>query len=255
MKINITNQSDKIEKDSVIPVYYQLAKIFEKQIYEGKLRPGEALLPEYDIAEKYGISRMTVRRAIAELVSAGLVYTQKGKGTFVSKPKLDNVVFELGDFHKEIIGRGMKPSTKLLSVKIVKADKHLGNKLRVEVGTSCLFFRMILAANEEPLVYENKYVVFSKQKPILETELKDPSLSNLAAIHSEYLPTISKKILHASIVKADEAKILGIPLNTPVFVVEQTVYNAEKKPMGWGTSVYRGDRYKLTSYTGWSIED
>lgn len=75
-----------IDKQSVIPIYYQLFKYFEKRIRSGDYKPGDALPTEIEIAERFGISRMTVRRAIAELANLGMVYTQKGKGTFVAKP-------------------------------------------------------------------------------------------------------------------------------------------------------------------------
>ncbi|WP_066635178.1 GntR family transcriptional regulator [Desulfolucanica intricata] len=252
---SLENTNGKIDKESVLPIYYQLAKIIERDIYQGKLKPGESLPPEHEIASKYDISRMTVRRAISELISAGLVYPQKGKGTFVAKPQLDNVVFELGDFYQEIQRRGMRPGSKLLSVKIVRANEILADKLQIPIGTSCIHICMVLSADNEPLVYEKKYVVYTKKMPILEAELKDPSLSNLAAIHSEHLPILSKRVLHAAIVTEEEASVLGIPLNTPVFMVEQILYDTEKKPVGWGKSIYRGDRYKLTSYNGWSIKD
>ncbi len=254
MKILLTD-GEKIDKNSVIPVYYQLARLFERQIFEGKLKPGEALPPENELASSYGISRMTVRRAISELVQAGLVHTQKGVGTFVSKPRLDNVVFELNDFRDEISKRNMKPSTKLLGVKIVKADRRLAKKLETTPGKRLLSFQMVLSADEEPLIFEKKFVVFSKQKPILESELNDPSLSNLASVHSDHTPSMSKKVLHASVATETEARHLGIPVKAPVFMMEQTVYDSDKKPMGWGTSVFRADRYKLTSYTGWSAKD
>lgn len=253
MDINFDEEAEKLDKNSVIPVYYQLAKIMEKEIYEGRLKPGETLPPEHELAEKYGISRMTVRRAISELINAGMVYAQKGKGTFVAKPKLENVVFELKDFHEEIKRMGMKPSAKLLSVKIVRADKLLAKKLDIPLHTSCLYFRLLVSADDEPLVYENKYIVYTKQKPILESELKDPSLSNLAAL-SDHFPIMSKRVLHASVVTAEEASVLGVELNTPVFVVEQTIYDTEKRPIGWGKSVCRGDRFKFTSYIGWTMD-
>jgi len=252
---SITPQTEIIDKYSIIPIYYQLAKILEKYILDGKLKPGEALPPEHEIAEKFGISRMTVRRAISELIAVGMVYSQQGKGNFVARPKLDDFAFELVNFYEEIQKRGMKPSTKLLGVKIVRADKLLAEKLEIKLNTSCLYFRLVLSADDEPLVYENKYVVYTKQKPILETELKDPSLSSLAIIHGDHFPIISKRVLQASIVTEEEALILGTGLNTPVFVVEQTVYDTEKKPIGWGKSIYRGDRYKLTSFIGWSVDD
>lgn len=252
---SLTHQEEIIDKYSVIPIYYQLAKILEKCILDGRLKPGEALPPEHEIAEKYGISRMTVRRAISELIGVGMVYSQKGKGNFVARPRLDDFVFELVNFFEEIQKKGMKPSSKLLGVKIVRADELLARKLEVEINTTCLYIRMVLSADDEPLVYENKYVIYAKQKPILETELKDPSLSNLASTHSDHFPIISKRVLQASIATEEEALILGTDLNAPVFVVEQTVYDTLKRPIGWGKSIYRGDRYKLTSYIGWSVDD
>ncbi len=249
------DETEKIEKNSVLPIYYQLAKILERDIYEGKLKPGETLPPEHEIAEKYEISRMTVRRAISELITAGMVYAQKGKGTFVAKPKLDVVIFELKDFHEEIIKRGMKPNVKLLSVKIVRANQEIAKKLEVPLNTRCLYFRLLMTANDEPLIYENKYVVYTKQKPLLEQELKDPSLSNLATLHGDHFPIMSKRVLHASLVTAEETRVLGVVPNTPVFVVEQIIYDADKKPIGWGKSVCRGDRFKFTSYIGWSMNN
>jgi len=257
MVSNYIERIKEIDKKSIIPIYYQLAKNIEQDIYEGKLKPGEVLPPEHEIASKLNISRMTVRRAISELVAVGIVYTLKGKGSFVAKPKLDNdnLVFELNNSYEDIKKMGMSPNSKLLGVKIVKADTTLAEKLQIPVNTSCLYFRLVLSADNEPLVYEKKYVVYTKQKPILEKELKDPSLSNIAAIHNEQMPTISKRILHATLVSKEEAKILGVPQNTPAFLVEQTIYDNDKKPMGWGKSIYRGDRYKFTSYTGWPTNE
>lgn len=254
MMENIDEQFKKLDKNSVLPIYYQLAKIIEKEIYEGRLNPGDALPAEHELAEQYEISRMTVRRAISELINAGLVYAQKGKGTFVSKPRLEDGVFELKDFHDEIRKRGMKPSAKLLGVKIVRANKMLAKKLDIPEETKCLYFRLLLSANDEPLIYENKYVVYSKQKPLLETELKDPSLENLATLHGEHLPVMSKRVLHASVVTEEEAAVFGVAQYTPVFVVEQTLYDTDKKPIGWGKSICRGDQFKFTSYIGWNMD-
>ena len=139
-------------------------------------------------------------------------------------------------------------------LKKVKVE-FLSEKLEVPVGTNCLYISLALAADNEPLVYEKKYVKYTKQKPILEIELQDPSLANLAVLHGNHFPTTSKRVLHASIATEEEAAILEVARNVPVFVVEQTVYDSNKKPVGWGKSIYRGDRYKLTSYIGWSAND
>lgn len=244
-----------VDKSSPIPVYYQLARAIEKDIVAGRLRPGESLPPEHDTAARFGISRMTVRRAYFELISAGMVYSERGKGTFIARPKLDDVEFELDDFDEEMSGRGMSKQVKLLSAKIVRADDKLAEKLTVAVNTRCLHFKMLTSVNNDPLVYENKFIVYTKQSPILEQELKDPSLSNLANISGHYLLTTGKRIFRASIVTEEEAALLKVNLHTPVFLVEHTVYDNQKQAIGWGKSVYRGDRYRLTSYTGWNLDD
>ena len=241
-----------IDKSSVIPIYYQLYKLMEEQIRRGVMKPGEALPTENELATRFEISRMTVRRAISELVSAGMVYAQQGRGTFVAKPKLDNIIFELNDFNEEIKLRGLNYKTTLLEAKIIRADETLRTKFEIsEEHKKFLYFRTVLSAEDERLSYEVKYTIYSKSKPILETELKDPSLPGLIAVHTEYVPVSSKKVLQVAACSKEEALILGIAPNAPVFLIEQTIYDPELRPVGWSKSVYRGDRYKLTSYDGW----
>lgn len=248
------SKGDIIDKNSFVPIYYQLYKYFKKQISDGVLKPGDTLPTEMEIADKFGISRMTVRRAIAELANGGMVYTQKGKGTFVARPKLDNVVFNLNNFYDEIRQKGLNPHTKILEAKIVKADRLLAKRMEVELNTRCLFFRFVITADGEPLAYEAKYTIYSKQRPTLETELKDPSLSKLAAVHSDSEPASSKKVLMVSTAMNEEPEILGIPPGSPVFLMLQTIYDADNKIIAWGKSIFRGDHYKLVSYDGWNIE-
>lgn len=249
-------QTEMIDKNSVIPIYYQLYKLIEGQIRRGDLKPGECLPTEHEISARFEISRMTVRRAIAELVSAGMVYAQQGRGTFVATPKLDNIVFELNDFNEEIKQRGLNYKTTLLEARIIRADKELREKFQVgEEFKRFLFFRTVLSAEDERLSYEVKYTIYSKSMPILESELKDPSLPGLIASHTEYVPMSAKKVLQVAACTAEEAGILGIAPNSPVFLIEQTIYDQDLKPVGWSKAVYRGDRYKLTSYDGWYKKD
>lgn len=249
-------QTDMIDKNSVIPIYYQLFKLIEEQIRRGDLKPGESLPTEHEISSRFEISRMTVRRAIAELVSAGMVYAQQGKGTFVATPKLDNIIFELNDFNQEIKKRGLNYKNTILEAKIIRVDDDLRAKFQVgEEHKRLLYFRTVLSAEDERISYEVKYTIYSKSKPILESEIIDPSLPGLVAAHTECLPMSAKKVLQVAACTKEEAAILGIALNSPVFLIKQTIYDQELRPVGWSKAVYRGDRYKLTSYDGWFKKD
>lgn len=113
----------------------------------------------------------------------------------------------------------------------------------------------MIFADGEPLAYETRYTVYTKSTPILESELKDPSLSNLAAAHSDTVPTRSKKVLMASHTINEESKVLGVKPGTPVFLMIQTIYDGDNHIIAWGKAIFRGDRYKLVSYEGWNTED
>lgn len=249
-------EEELFNRKSIIPKYYQLAKIFAEQIRLGKLKPGEALPTEMEIASRYEISRMTVRRAISELVTAGMVYALQGKGTFVASPKLDNIVFELNNFNEEIKQRGLNYKTMLLEARTIRADAQLRDKFQVDDDNiRYLFFRTVLSAEDERLAYEMKYVIYSKSKPLLESELMDPTLPGLVAAHSGSWPVSSKKVLQVATASQEEAAILGINPDVPVFVIEQTIYDTKLKPVGWGKSIYRGDRYKMTAFDGWHNQE
>jgi GntR family transcriptional regulator len=248
-------QSGVIDKSSVIPIYHQLFKYLEKQIRGGDLKPGNTLPTEAEMSAAYGISRMTVRRAVSELAAANLIYTQKGRGTFVARPKLDNVVFDLNNFYEEIRHKGLEPHAKLLDARVIRADQKLATRLGIAANTRCLFFRMAILANGEPVAYEEKCTVYRKRVPIIESELRDPSLSNLAAVHSDILPASSKKVLMVSTANEVESKALGVIVGCPVFLMIQTIYDRDQRVLAYGKSVYRGDRTKLISYDGWNVDE
>jgi len=243
-----------IDKLSVIPLYYQLSKLLKNQIRTGELKPGEALPPETELAERFEISRMTVRKAISELIAEGMVHPIQGKGTFVTKPKLDNVVFELDSYNWQLNERGLDWKTKLLDVKIIRSNDELKRKFNLEDdSTPFLYFSTVLLVEGEPLVYEKKYTIYTKSSPILESEIKDPSLPGLISAHGVE-PMAAKKIIQVSLATEEEGEILNIPLKSPVFLLEQTIFNAQMLPVGWSKAVYRGDRYQLTAFDGWYNE-
>ncbi len=244
-----------IDKFSVIPLYYQLAKLLKNQIRTGELKPGEALPSETELAEKFEISRMTVRKAIGELIAQGMVYPIQGKGTFVSKPKLDNVVFELDSYNWQLNERGLDWKTKLLDAKIIRSNPELKRKFDLQDdNTPFLYFSTVLLVEGEPLVYEKKYTIYTKSSPILETEIKDPSLPGLVSAHGVE-PMAAKKVIQVSLATEAEGEVLNIPPESPVFLLEQTILNAEMRPVGWSKAVYRGDRYQLTAFDGWYDEN
>ncbi len=238
---------DRIDKTSIIPAYYQLAKILEYKIRLAEFKQGDKLPTEVELAEKYQISRMTVRRAIAELVNKKLVTPQKGRGTFINKPNIDNIVFELEGFLEDLEKRGLQTIFKLIEAKAMRSngEDRISKKLLLSKGERYLYTRSILYADEEPLMYDVKYLHYYKQKPIL--EVSSPSLYHFIRDNTDKMPTKSDRVLKVALLTNEEALLLNVPPNTPAFLLEQLFFDENDLPIGLSKSLYRGDRYKLTS--------
>lgn len=235
-----------IDKDSFVPVYYQLAQILERKIKAGVFQPGDTLPSETELGATYGISRMTVRKALEKLAEAGLIYAERGKGTFVAVPRLERATFQIDEFAKDMQQRGLVGTAKLLEARVLKAPSRTARNLGVEEGANVLFLRRLLLANDEPLVYDRKYLRYTRGKPILEAELNLP-LAELVSRNSDVQAVSSRLSIEATTVQEDEAQILKVPAGTPAFCVDQVLYSFDGVPLSWGWYIYRGDKYKFTS--------
>src|SRR5215472_17456577 len=129
-----------IYKNSPLPRYYQLKEIMRERVQSDEWKPGDLIPSERELSEKYGISCMTARQAITDLVKEGLFYREQGKVTFVSERKITQQLMRLTGFTEDIKARGQKPGTKVLSALMFPADEITAEKLRIDPGI--LVFRL-----------------------------------------------------------------------------------------------------------------
>lgn len=243
-----------LDKNSFIPIYHQLFKHFEGLILSGELVPGDMLPTETEFSERLGISRMTVRRVIRELAAAGMVYTIKGKGSFVAEPRLDEITFSLNQRFEDL-GYKSKVSTELIECRIIKTDALISSRLRTKEGTHCLFCRMITRAGQAPLVYKSYYTIYTKRAPLIEDQLQDMSLTSIASRHSKNVPSRTKRVLMASSARHDEPAVLKIEHHDPVFFMTETIFDRDNRVIAWGKWVFSGKHHRFLSYSGWDLEE
>jgi len=110
-----------LDKDGFIPLYYQIQQALIEQIQTGKLLVGDCLPSEYELARSYQVSRMTARQALHNLKSRGYALSQKGRGTYVTRPKLEKNIMHLRGFTEDMKRRGMMPSSRLLAQDVLLA--------------------------------------------------------------------------------------------------------------------------------------
>ena len=131
-------------------------------IQTGKIKPGEKLPGEVELCEKYNVSRVTVRKAILNLASAGKVYRRAGDGTYVSEKPYVNTTGQARSFSEDMIQNGKKPGSVLLNFKISKAKKNefIAEKLRLKENESFYEIEMLRTGDGIPIAISYTYIPF-----------------------------------------------------------------------------------------------
>src|SRR5919205_4653418 len=118
-------------KSGPLPRYYQLKEIIREGIRSGAWPPGSLIPSERELCERYGISRMTARQSITELVNEGLLYREQGRGTFVGRPKIAQKLLRLTGFTEDMKAREQRPGARVLAAEMWPADAATAERLRV----------------------------------------------------------------------------------------------------------------------------
>jgi GntR family transcriptional regulator len=238
---------DTIYKSGPVPRYYQLKEIMRERVRTGEWKPGDLIPSERELGEKYGISRMTARQAITDLVNEGLFYREQGKGTFVSQRKITQQLNRLTGFTEDIRERGQQPSTKVLSAKMCPADEATAERLRIKPGLLIFCLQRLRLADGEPLAIEFSQVSFVGCERLLEEDLEHNSLYRLLETKYGTPPMEAEQELEAGLAGNEEARLLKIPVGSSVLFIRRTTYTDRNQPFEYAKSVYCGNKY--TFYT------
>lgn len=164
-----------LNQDAMTPLYVQLMEEVEKSIRSGEYKPGDRLMTEAEMAKKYGVSLITVRKAIGSLTEKGLVVRKQGKGTFVVRPKLFRNMKKLQSFTEMCTQMGVKPGARMLENRLIPADRKTAESLGVEAGSSVIYISRLRYADQEPVQIEKSYFPL-KYAFLLEAKFDDNSL-------------------------------------------------------------------------------
>ncbi|NHM32384.1 GntR family transcriptional regulator [Neobacillus terrae] len=233
-----------INKQSPIPIYHQLESFLKEQIENGTLLPDEMIPSEREYAERYEISRMTVRQAINNLVSEGFLYRQKGKGTFVSKKKIEQDLEGLTGFTEDMLARRMTPSSRLLSFKIIPADIEVSGQLKIAQQNHVYEIVRVRLADGIPMALETTYVP-ADIVPGLTEENSNRSLYEYIEKNSSHHISEAHQEIEATAARGSEAELLEIAVGAPVLLIMRTASLDNGTPFEFVKSIYRADRYRF----------
>jgi GntR family transcriptional regulator len=230
-----------LDRQSEVSVHIQLRELFRNYITT-VAKAGRQLPSERDLAEHFGVARMTVRHAIAALVDEELLERVVGVGTFISHEKLD-VQVKLTSYSEEMQRRGMRPASRTLSFEQIPATARLARELQLDEGQLVIRFRRLLLADEEPMSVDENFIPAWRVPGILE-QGPPTSLYNLLSEQYGLVIEWGEDIVEANAATPSIARLLKVDVGTPVLRMERHAF-VSRATVDYSISFYRADRYKL----------
>lgn len=238
-----------LDRNSPVPLYFQVAQHLEHLIESGELPAGTRLENEIGLADRLGLSRPTMRRAIHYLVERGLLVRKRGVGTQVVHAKVRRQV-ELTSLYDDLAKAGREPSTEVIRFAVEPASDALAVDLGVPSGTGIYVIERLRYADAEPLALMRNHVP---------ADLLRLSPENLAA-HGLYdlfraggiNLRIARQSIGARAATAAEARALGERRGAPLLTMERTAFDDHGRAVEHGDHRYRASRYSFDlTLTGW----
>ena len=243
----IKNKNIELDKNIPVPLYYQLKQCIIGEIQNGNLKVGDSIPTEAEFSEKLGISRPTIRQALSELVAEGYLHRMKGKGTFISKPKIDERFFQqLQSFNQEMLNKGLNPSTEVLDFKIIAGIAAINQRLKIGASEELIYLRRLRYADGEPVVYLETYLPCKYFGRILNEDLVNHSLYHV--LEEKFNKKVVRVIRQIEATNAgnEEARLLKMKKNQAVCLVKTVAYTQDDIPVEYSVARYRGDRNQFS---------
>lgn len=236
-----------LKQDAITPLYVQLMEELETSIRNGVYKPGDKIMTEAEMAKEYGVSLITVRKAVGSLMEKGLVVRKQGKGTFVTKPKYSRNMKKLQSFTEMCEQMGVKPGAQVLENRLIMADKKVADWLGIEPGSNVVYISRLRLADGEPVQVEKSYFPL-KYAFLLEEDLNNGSMFECLKEKAGAKVASSEKMIELCRATAEEAALMDVKKGDYLLFVKSTAYDENGEPMYAGIQLINGDRFSLYVY-------
>lgn len=211
-----------------------------------QLDVGDAIPSERHLSADLGVSRLTVRAALDQLVREGYLVRRRGSGTFVSEPKIAQEL-TMTSFTEDMLRRGMVPASRTLELRIASAGAHLGRLLHVSPSEPVTIVTRLRLADRETMAIETLHVRESLVHGLSAADLERQSFYELLRDRYGIEIVGGMQTIEPTVTGEEESAVLGVPLHSPAFVFERTTRSQSGEIVEYVRSIYRGDRYRIVT--------
>jgi len=234
----------RVSRASRLPLYYQVEQDMRSRIEEGDWKPGEQIPTESQLCDMYGTSRITIRQAVSNLVSEGLVVREPGRGTFVREPAVTAGARGLTSFTEEMRGLGLQAGAKILDLSSEPSSPEVAGHLRIEPGTPVVMVKRLRLGDGVPIGIQTAHLIASRVPGLDQADLTDTSLYDYLREHHGIYPREAEETFYVTSASREDAELLNIRAGVCCFRVERITHD-ESGAFEFVTSIMRGDRYRI----------
>ena len=234
-----------LSKANGIPLYVQIRNALREDIVNKVLVPGQKLQSEDELAARFGVSRMTVRQGIADLLDEGLLYRRHGVGTFVAQPHLERDHSHLTNFVESAREEGLDIDIRVLIADILPAKLKVANSLAIDEHELVVRVKTLRFISSLPITVHDSYVPYKLFPHLLQEDLESNHLWQIFEAGGLRVKRAVQRV-EAREAEEDIASLLDMEIGEPVLYKERTVYLDDGRPVEFTYCINRGDRYALT---------
>ena len=233
-----------VDKNNLIPLYHQVETSIRKDIANKIYLPEQLIPTELELQKKFDVSRETIRKAVNNLVNAGLVEKRRGIGTFVTLPKIVHRVGHLYGSYEEIVARGTIPTTNFIEKREIKPPDPMRKAMKLERGATVIKIKRLRLVNNEPVAILSSYLPTDIVPELDRIKFKNNSLYH--TLETIYNLTLSEgdEIIEAGSIRGRDANRLQIKKGSPILVVKRLTYLNDSRVIEKLTALYRSDKFK-----------
>ena len=228
-------------------LYARIEEALATEIAQGEYRPGDQLPTEDALLQRFQVSRITVRRAIQNLVSRGLLEIRRGLGTFVLSPRIEAELTKLTGFVEDMNAAGRKATARVVSQGVVAASARVAERLQLAKGTKVMQIKRVRIADGVPISFDETYLPLPLGKQIVRNDLRQHPIFTL--LEEEYgVPLVEADYeLEAVIATKPVADALRVRVGSPIFQIERTSMTTGNQPVDYEVLFYRGDLVRFVT--------
>jgi len=236
-------QFSPLSNGSLQPLYIQIKEAIKQRILDGDYAAHERLPSESELMKVFGVSRITVRQALRDLHSDGMVFSVQGKGTFVSKPKAVQDVQRLQGFGEAMAPKGYETSARVISVSETRASQEVAEALDITRNVKVIELKRVRFLNREPISIDHSFFPLEIGQKL---QARDLTQDVFPLLENEFGILLSHADLQIEATPASEeqASFLNIDVNRPVLKIKRLVFNKQGKPVDFEYLFYRGDAFQ-----------